>query len=226
MKLVDALRTQNSVTENGMSTNSSSLNSCVDLFFTIGAMRGQDKQRLISSFSLAFAEDPARALKIIFWARDVRGGAGERQIFKDIIVYLSEDNSEALEKNISLIPEFGRWDDLLCLLGTKSEKAALECIKKGLESKDGLCAKWMPRKGPESIKLRNFLGLNPKDYRKLLVGLTNVVETKMCAKDWESIEYGKIPSLAASRYQKAFWKNDQGRYQLYVENLKYKRYYR
>ena len=111
MKLVDALRTQNTVTENGMTTNSSSLNACVDLFFTIGAMRGQDKQRLISNFSSAFSEDPNRALKILFWARDVRGGAGERQVFKDILSYLAEANLPVLQKNIHLIPEFGRWDE-------------------------------------------------------------------------------------------------------------------
>jgi hypothetical protein len=42
----------------------------------------------------------------------------------------------------------------------------------------------------------------------------------MCAKNWEEIEYGKIPSLAASRYQKAFHKNDGDRYRLYIEDLK------
>lgn len=220
MKLVDALRTQNTVTENGMTTNSSSLNACVDLFFTIGAMRGQDKQRLIANFSSAFAEDPNRALKILFWARDVREGAGERQVFKDILSYLAEANLPVLQKNMHLIPEFGRWDDLLQLEGSPAEKSAFFLIQKGLEEKNGLCAKWMPRKGKEAAKLRAFLGLAPKQYRKLIVGLTDVVETKMCSKNWESIEYGKIPSLASARYQKAFWKNDQGRYQLYVEKLK------
>jgi hypothetical protein len=40
-----------------------------------------------------------------------------------------------------------------------------------------------------------------------------VVETKMCAKDWESIDYSKLPSLASSRYQKTFMKNDESRYE-------------
>ena len=77
MKLADALRTKNTTTENGMTTNSSSLNACVDLFFMIGAMRGQDKQRLIANFSLAFHEDPLTAMRILFWVRDIRGGAGK-----------------------------------------------------------------------------------------------------------------------------------------------------
>ena len=94
--LVNALRTRDNVTENGMVTNSSSLNACVDLFFTIGAMRGQDKKRLIANFSKAFNENPLTALRTMFWARDVRGGAGERQIFKDLMVYLAENHNEAL----------------------------------------------------------------------------------------------------------------------------------
>jgi hypothetical protein len=221
MKLVDALRSQDTVTENGMTTNSSSLNACVDLFFTIGAMRGQDKQRLISSFSAAFAEDPNRALKILFWVRDVRGGAGERQIFRDILHYLVEARPEVLEKNMHLIPEFGRWDDLLEFAATPLESTAFSLIQQALlGSGNGLCAKWMPRKGKEASRLRKFLDFSPKQYRKTLVNMTDVVETKMCSKDWESIQYGKIPSLASSRYQKAFWKNDQGRYQLYVDGLK------
>ena len=87
--LLNAMQTKNSLTENGMSTNSSSLNHCVDLFFQIGAMRGQDKQRLINVFTKAFSEDTLTAMRLLFWARDVRGGAGERQIFKDIISYFN-----------------------------------------------------------------------------------------------------------------------------------------
>jgi hypothetical protein len=220
MKLVDALRTKNTTTENGMTTNSSSLNACVDLFFTIGAMRGQDKERLILNFSLAYHEDPARAMKILFWVRDVRGGAGERKIFRDIALYLAENHTDSIRKNISLVHEFGRWDDLTVFENTTIENDALAVIAGALKSEDGLCAKWMPRKGSFANKLRNFMSLSPKQYRKMLVGLTNVVETAMCSKDWDSIQYGKIPSLAASRYQKAFHKNDGERYRLYVEDLK------
>jgi hypothetical protein len=220
MKLVDALRTKNTTTENGMATNSSSLNACVDLFFTIGAMRGQDKERLILNFSLAYHEDPARAMKILFWVRDIRGGAGERKIFRDIALYLAENHTDSIKKNIGLVHEFGRWDDLTVFENTTIEKDALAVIAGALKSEDGLCAKWMPRKGSFANKLRNFMSLSPKQYRKMLVGLTNVVETAMCSKDWDSIQYGKIPSLAASRYQKAFHKNDGERYRLYIDDLK------
>ena len=116
--LLNAMQTKNSFTENGMPTNSSSLNHCVDLFFQIGAMRGQDKTRLINAFTKAFGENPLNAMRLLFWARDVRGGAGERQIFKDIIEYLAKNRTEVLSKNLNLISEYGRWDDLLVLVGT------------------------------------------------------------------------------------------------------------
>lgn len=219
MNFVDALRQEDMTTENGMQTNSTSLNACVDLFFNIGAMRGQDKQRLIATFSKALNEDFIRAFKILFWARDIRGGAGERQIFKDIIQYLAENHTAKFLNNIPSIPTFGRWDDLLALVGTPLEEPAFLFIKHGLESKDALCAKWMPRKGQVAEKLRKFLGMTPKQYRKTLVTLTNVVETKMCAKDWTSIDFGKLPSVASARYQKAFGRNAYEQYSEYIQSL-------
>lgn len=220
MKLLDALRQGDKVTENGMKTNSSSLNHCVDLFFTIGAMRGQDKERLIRNFSLALMEDPERTMKVLFWVRDIRGGAGERQIFRDLMVYLAENHSDFLRVNIPYISEYGRCDDLLTLIGTNLEKEALAQIRWGIDAKNQLCCKWMPRKGPVASKIRNFLEMSPKQYRKTLVELTNVVESKMCANQWEKIEFDKIPSVASARYQKAFWKRNEEGYKTYIESLK------
>jgi hypothetical protein len=219
MNFVDALRQEDIVTENGMATNSTSLNACVDLFFNIGAMRGQDKQRLIATFSKAFNEDPKRSMKLLFWARDVRGGAGERQVFKDILVYLAENHDLVLKPNLHLIPEYGRWDDLLSLFGTYLENDTLILIENAIKAENGLCAKWMPRKGQNAEKLRKFMDLSPKQYRKTLVNLTNVVETKMCAGEWDSIEFGKLPSVASARYQKAFGKNAYESYSAYIASL-------
>jgi len=220
MEFLDALRQEDIVTENGMATNSTSLNACVDLFFNIGAMRGQDKQRLIATFSKAFNEDPKRTMKLLFWARDVRGGAGERQVFKDILVHLAENHDLALKPNLHLIPEYGRWDDLLTLIGTYLEKEALTLISIAIrEEGNQLCAKWMPRKGATAEKLRNFMQMSPKQYRKTLVNMTNVVETKMCAGEWDSIEFGKLPSVASARYQKAFGKNAYKSYSEYIASL-------
>ncbi len=221
-----AMQTEDSLTENGMITNSSSLNHCVDLFFQIGAMRGQDKQRLINVFTKAFAENPLHAMKLLFWARDVRGGAGERQIFRDIVTYLAENRTETLGKNLHLFNEFGRWDDLLTLIGTPLQTKALNIISDALDRKDGLVSKWMPRPNVSNREkkrwanvLRKHLGLTPKEYRKLLAENSNTVEQLMCAKEFSKIEYSKLPSKAMSDYMKAFSKNDLGRFQAYLASL-------
>lgn len=224
--LLAAMQTKDSRTENGMVTNSTSLNNCVDLFFQIGAMRGQDKTRLINAFTKAFGENPLTAMRLLFWARDVRGGAGERQIFKDIVTYLANNRAEVMRKNIHLISEFGRWDDILVLIGTPLENDALKVIAKGLADKNGLCAKWMPRpnvKNREAKRqanaIRTFLGMSPKEYRKMLVELSNTVEQLMCANEWSAIEYSKLPSKAMSDLMKAFSKHDKDRFGAYLTSL-------
>ena len=118
-----------------------------------------------------------------------------------------------------LIPEIGRWDDLLVLFGTPWEKDALDIIEAGLACQDGLCAKWMPRKGLNAKKIREHIQLTPKQYRKLLVGMTQVVESAMCAKTWENINYEHVPSKAMQVYAKAFARNDMTRFASYKAAL-------
>lgn len=220
MNFIDALQSEDTLTENGMVTNSSTLNECVNLFFTIGAMRRQDKERLLSTFSKAFNENPLTALKILFWVRDVRGGAGERQIFRDILKYLVENHPNVVKQNIQAIPHFGRWDDLSVLFGTKLEAEATKMFVDGLIVENGLCAKWIPRKGEIFNAIRKVMNVTPKDLRKLLVGISNTVEQKMCANQWTNIEYEKTPSLAMGRYTKAFAKHDITGFTEYLEKLK------
>jgi len=217
----DMVKTDENVTltENGMVTNPTTLNKCVDLFFSIGAMRGKSKDTVVSLFNEAYKENPLIASKLLFWSRDVRSGAGERQIFRDIVTHLTTTSPQTVRKNIGLIPEFGRWDDVLVLVGTELEDDMFILIKDSLTNGDALCAKWMPRKGDVANRLRKLFRFTPKEYRKMLVNLTNVVESKMCAKDWESIDYSKLPSLASSRYQKSFVKNDTERYDEYKKAL-------
>ena len=213
--------TENMVeTSNGMGALGTTLNECVNLFFQIGAMRGKSKKALLHLFSKAYNENPLVATKVLFWVRDIRGGAGERQIFKDILTYLAENNTDVVKKNLPLIPEFGRWDDVLVLVGTSLEGEVFEMIKTAIQNEDGLCAKWLPRKGKVANAIRNYLKVSPKVYRKTIVNLTNVVETAMCAKDYSNVDYSKLPSLASARYQRAFHTNDGERYNQYKEALK------
>lgn len=217
---MDMVENQNvTLTDNGMVTNPTSLNKCVDLFFSIGSMRGKSKDKVVNLFNEAYNENPLVASKILFWVRDVRSGAGERDVFRNVISSLTTNSPQTVRKNIGLIPEFGRWDDVLVLLNTELEDDMFSLIKTALSNGEGLCAKWMPRKGVVANRLRKLFRTTPKQYRKMLVELTNVVESKMCARDWESIEYSKLPSLAASRYQKSFNKNDNERYNEYKKSL-------
>ena len=200
-------------TSNGMGALGTTLNECVNLFFQIGAMRGKSKKALLNLFSKAYNENPLVATKVLFWVRDVREGAGERQIFKDILLHLTENNTDVVKKNLSLIPLFGRWDDLLVLVGSSLEVEVLEMVKTAIQNEDGLCAKWLPRKGKVANAIRSYLKVSPKVYRKTIVKLTNVVETAMCAKDYSNVDYSKLPSLAMARYQRAFQTNDGKRYE-------------
>jgi hypothetical protein len=98
------------LTANGMKTYDSSKNDLVDLFFAIGASRGKD---LSVEFARAYAQDNTLALRMLMWARDVRGGAGEREVARKILLNLEKTNPAALSRVLPHLPEFGRWDDML-----------------------------------------------------------------------------------------------------------------
>jgi hypothetical protein len=203
-------------TDNGMKTYESSKNNLVDLFFRIGSSRGKD---LSADFHRALAEDSVLALRLLMWARDVRGGAGEREVVRTILTDLERKNPSALDQVLNFIPEYGRWDDLLIFETQEFKTKSYELIAAALKEGNGLCAKWMPRKGTIAVELREFLKLSPKSYRTLLVSLTKVVEQKMCAKEWSTINYNHVPSLASARYQKAFARNDPVGYTKYKDSL-------
>lgn len=209
---------QNEVTTttNGMAAFNGTGDALVDLFFKIGASRGKD---ITALFEKAFQESPEIATKILLWARDIRGGAGERQLIRDLLLYMEINHPSMLIRVIPHIPTFGRWDDMLIFASRTMKNFAYTEIREALIKGDGLCAKWMPRKGQIAAELRNFMGLSPKTYRKLLVNATKVVETNMCAKEWDKINYSHVPSIAASIYKKAFDRNDHDRYKEYRDGL-------
>ena len=206
-------------TTNGMKAIRSTLSETVDLFFKIGASRGKN---ITSQFERAYQEDRDVALRIAQWARDARGGAGERELFRQVLRYLEKNHKEDLIETRLLknTAEIGRWDDLLIFTDAEVKQIAFGLIRDALEAGNGLCAKWMPRKGEKAVELREFLGWSPKFYRKRLVELTGVVESKMCAKCWNEINFSHVPSLAMSRYSKAFGRNAPDAFTKYKEALK------
>lgn len=219
-RFLDSFHENDTVTENNMTTHSTSKSGLVDFFGIAGAARKMNERDILSYFAGAYGENRNSAMKLLFWARDVRGGAGERRLFRAVIRWLAANDADALRKNVQFIPEYGRWDDVLELFGTPLESEALRLIASGLQEGHGLCAKWMPRKGAAANKIRAYMRMTPKNYRKGLVELTRVVEQLMCANQFEAIDYGKLPSLAAARYQNAFKRHDPFGYQNYIDSLK------
>jgi len=203
-------------TANGMKTFDSSKSALVDLFFTIGASRGKD---LSVAFTKALKQDETLALRLLMWARDVRGGAGERDVVRTILLSLEKNYPEVLARLLPHLAEFGRWDDLLIFKTKPIKDKAFTLIGDALRERNGLAAKWMPRQGPLAVEIRNFFGMSPKFYRKSLVNLTKVVEQNMCSNTWDDINYSHVPSLAAARYQKAFKKHDPAGYEAYKAKL-------
>ena len=215
MKLVDAMRQNDTFTENWMPTHSTSLDRCVDLFAGVGSARNWSDEEIEAAFVRAIEQEPLIAMKILFWARDVRGGAGERRVFRVITNYMDRNPNyqDVLYKNVHLISEYGRWDDLFDLRGLE----VFELIRDGLDAGNGLLAKWLPRKGGFANTVRKYLGLTPKEYRKLIVGLSSTVEQHMCAKEWEAIKYSTVPSVAMNKYRKAFERNDNARFGAFID---------
>ena len=141
------------LTENGAATYASTGSECLDLFATIGALRRQSEDDIIVRFVRAYAEDPDTAMKLLFYARDVRGGLGERRVFRVILNWLAANEPASVKKNVEYVAEFGRYDDLLTLMDTPCEKEMLAVVKKQFaddldalknENAVSLLAKWLP----------------------------------------------------------------------------------
>jgi len=216
----DAVDSRLTRTENGMKTFKSSGDSLTNLFFKIGASRGKD---IIPTFIPAFVENSELATRIALWTRDVRGGAGERKLFRDILVYLEINAPSILDRIFDKIPQLGRWDDYLVFTTTKYKHKAYDALFEGIRSGNQLVAKWLPRekssKSALATEIMTYWNMTPRQYRKFLASNTEVVETKMCSNSWEDINYSHVPSLASARYKKAFNKHDPVGYSNYVNKL-------
>jgi len=207
-----------SYTDNGAVTHATSLNKCLDLFFIAGASRRMDEQSILKMFKEAYQENPVTAMLILFWARDCRGGAGERRFFQTIArAMLTKDdyipNSyEVMDLLVHLVPEYGSWKDLLRIEDPNKDTLNLFHTAMTDVNSHSLAAKWFPRKGKWFVAMHKYLGITPKELRKLLVERTNVVESAMCSKQFGDIKYSAVPSVAMNKYRNAFWNRDAKRF--------------
>ena len=221
------------LTENAALTYKSTLSDCLDLFAAAGALRNSEDSEIRTRFMRAFAENPDMAAKIAFYARDIRGGLGERKTFRVILEWLAQNSPSTVIKNIALIPEYGRFDDLLHLIGTPCEPSALNLIasqlKLDIESDSpSLLAKWLPSinaSNPETRRkaliIAKALRLTLRDYRKTLTALRaklRIIENNLRTKDY-TFDYSNQPSKAMLKYRNAFIRNDNERYTAFLQDV-------
>ena len=222
-KLIESLQSHDVFTQNGAATHSTSNNNLVDLFFLAGAAREISEPDIIKLLEKSFAQDQLLTLKLIFWAGDIRAGAGERRFFRLAIKWLETHYPEILIKNIIAgnVEFFNRWDSLFELVeNPKVKEFVLSQIQNGLENQDVLLAKWLPRKeqyGNFKKSVLRKLKINDQQYRKLIVHLSKTVEQQMSFKKWDQIEYSKVPSQAFNKYREAFKKHDESRFSQFID---------
>lgn len=213
-------------TENGALGLRTTGAALLDMNFKLSSYRNMSEDQILADYMKAWKEDKDLALKYLFYARDILEGAGERRYFRVILKHLANDGKFPVEL-ISKIAEYGRYDDLFELFDTPLESAMIDCVKNTLIAdmqnvKVGksisLLAKWMPSINTSSIntvamanRWAKILGLTPRMYRKTLARLRAVIdvtETKMSARNWEAIDYSRVPSKANANYKDAFLKHD------------------
>ena len=210
---IEAMTTKDARTNNGALTNSTSLNACLD-FFSIAGSRKDLKE----SFYKAFGENPELAIRILFWSRDCRGGAGSRYNFILVMQSLQITHPNIFSKIFKFIPEYGYWKDLFKLRPTTE---IIDFIVDTLnnENDHSLCAKYFPRKGVWFGLLRKKLGMSLSQFRHFIVNKTNVVEQYICANKWSEIEYSSVPSVAGLRYANLFKNHDNERYSDFLSKV-------
>lgn len=224
-------------TENGGVAYRSAESFCLDMFFKAGAMRNSTAEEIADTVTRAYAEDPDKTMKIVFFARDARGGLGERRFFRIAISALVKIAPEAVKRNVSLFAEYGRFDDLCVLLGTPIEDEAIRVITAQLH-KDiaamyakepaSLLAKWLPSVNASSKETRNMgrriaalIGMSEREYRKTLSALrryTDIIENRLRERDY-TFRYEVQPSCAMFKYRNAFIRNDNERYIDYLNRV-------
>ena len=224
-------------TENGALSNRSTGSDCLNFFAVCGALRHEDESTQLRFFIRAYAENRDLALRTLFYARDIRGGLGERALFRHLLAWLADHRPRSVLKNIPLMAEYGRWDDLLILLGTPCEAAAVQVIRdqltQDLAAADSggpvsLLAKWLPSVNTsaslprqQARRLCKLLRMTEKEYRRTLSRLRarlDILETRLCRMDY-TFSYEKQPSGAMLKYPGAFLRHDHDRYWEYLHNV-------
>lgn len=227
-----------SVTENGARGYRTTGKELLDINFAVSSLRNVSEDEIKRRFAKVFYENKTLAIKWLFYAGDVRGGLGERRLFRAGLAWLAVEQPDLAIKVLALLPEYTRWDSYLAILHTTLQDEVCKILKAQLDSDMqgrlakkpiSLCAKWMPSVNASSketvndakLLIKKF-GITQRQYRKMLVALRqylDVVEVKMSAKEWSGINYEAVPSRANLIYNGAFLRNDEARRREYLSKL-------
>lgn len=220
-------------TENGALSKATSKSHILDLFALGASANGLNLENLILN---ALSEDVKLALKVIFYISDIREGQGRRNFFKIALKALADNKPEVTEKLLPYIAEFGRWDYLYWFVDTDLQNKALTILTQEasnaiVENRKSLVFKWMAsedasnkNKVRNAIITRKFMGLTPREYRQMLskgrkeLGEA-VVERKMSERQWDDIDFSKVPSLAMTKYRNAFIKQNENGFKSYLTKV-------
>lgn len=229
------------VTENGAVEYKTTGTKLLDMNFKVSSYRHMSDEDIVSDFVEAFNENQKLAFTWLFFVRDVRGGLGERRLFRVCLKKLFNmgalDNAD-INSLCNLIMEYGRADDIYTILdcGNKTVKEcasvwimttlADDIAKMKAGKSVSLLAKWLKSEkasSKESKRLAKLTavacGMSMKSYRQTLSQLRayiDVTEVKMSADKWNDIDYSKVPSKAGLNYSEAFKRHDGERYSEYL----------
>ena len=227
-KFLDSMFTMTSMgtTENDAVTFIRSGSPLLDFYAQAGAMR-KNPQEALNLFQKAFSEDREKAVKILFYLRDIRGGQGERDLFRICLEWIGTTYEDIFEKIVQYVPEYGRWDDLFFDNDRCYELIIGQLEKDKKSETPSLLAKWLPTinsSNANTVAKARFmagkLNLHEIAYRKTLRGIRakiKVVEEFMSARKWKEINYSTVPSQASRIYKDAFKKHDETRYDAFIE---------
>lgn len=248
MNFADAIKNEQkwTLTENGAVALNTTSDALLDLFSTVGALRQRKAVEVETMVEEAYKEDPLNTVKCLFYARDIREGLGERDTFRIALRYLANNHSEAVSENIALIGEYGRWDDIYCLVGTPCENKMWAVVYEqfrndignmNMEKPISLLAKWLKSVDTSSEESKRLGRLTAEKlgmvngetgwkkytpyrfYLRTLRSYIKVVEKKMCSNEWGEIKYDEVPSRAAMLYREAFKKHDEERYDEFINKV-------
>lgn len=237
--IVNTLKNEKVLTENGAIAYKTSGKELVDFNFKISSYRNMTDTEIRKDYAKVFYEDTLLAIKMLFFVGDIRQGMGERRTFQVCLNWLADVHANIANAILPLIKEYNRWDSMINLcFHYNTQKEAVNLIASQLlqdenDMNEGrpisLLAKWMPSINASSKttiykgkKLAKLLKQDYKSYRKMLSAFRKylkVVEVNMASNHWENIDYNTVPSKANILYKEAFMRHDSTRRENYLLQL-------